>query len=414
MLKHYLELPRSVHVLCVGTFINRAGSFLIIFLTLYLKKELDLSVEFATRTIAAFGIGSIVAALVGGHLADAIGRRTVMLLSLSGGAGVLVIFAFLRTPLAIMSATFLFAAVMDMYRPAASAMIADLVEPEHRTHAFGLMYVSINLGFSVAPVVGGVVAQYSFQWLFWGDAATSFIYAVIIFFAIRETLPSRQMKSDASDDPQAEAEPIVESNAPVVTVTEAVVRIVKDRTFMIFCLASLCGGLVYQQAFSTFPLYLSDLGIGEKTYGRIIALNGIMIVFLQLPFTAWFGRFNKATLLATAAVVVAVGFGLIGAASTAWQFALTVVVWTCGEMLEAPVKFALAADLAPKELRARYMGVISMSYSAALAIGATLGGVVLARWGGSYIWQGCFFVGLLAAALYLIIRKQLAQASPPA
>lgn len=416
MLKRYLELPRSVHVLCLGTLINRAGSFLVVFLTLYLKDELGLGVAFATQAVGAYGLGAVVASLLGGHLADRIGRRTVMVISLLGGAGILMIFGSLRSQPAVMAAVMMFAMVMDMYRPAASAMIADLVEPEHRPHAFGLMYVSINLGFSVAPVVGGMVAHYSFRWLFWADASTTAIYAGIIFFAIGETLPSR--RSPAADHTNSGDAPAPdetggsgvwaeEPDAPAIPLGSAIMRIVSDRTFMIFCLAALVLTGVYIQAFSTFPLHLDALGIGPTSYGRIIALNGIIIVCLQLPITALVSRFNRASVLVASAVVIAVGFGLIGMASTVWGFALTVVVWTTGEMMEAPVRLTIAADLAPTELRARYMGVMTMSFSGALAIGAPIGGMVLGTYGGSWLWGGCLGVGLLAAGMFLGIHKQL-------
>ncbi len=181
MLKQYLTLPRAIHILCVGAFINRAGAFLAPFLTLYLQKKLDLGTEFATQAMGIYGVGAMAAFAVGGHLADRLGRRTVMLISLLGSGSILMVFGRLSSPWAILAALLLFALVAEMYRPAASAMIADLVAPDRRPEAFGLMYVSINLGFAVAASVGGVLARYSFRLLFWGDALTAFVYAGIIF-----------------------------------------------------------------------------------------------------------------------------------------------------------------------------------------------------------------------------------------
>ena len=157
MIKQYLNLPRAIHILCVGAFINRAGTFLVPFLTLYLQEDLELGIGFATRAMGAYGFGSIAAFLVGGHLADSMGRRTVMLISLFGAAAILLVFGSLRSPWAITLALVCFAMVAEMYRPAASAMIADLVPPDHRAHAFSLMYVSINLG---APGVGRQSTSY--------------------------------------------------------------------------------------------------------------------------------------------------------------------------------------------------------------------------------------------------------------
>ena len=397
MWKRYLELPRSVHILCLGTFINRAGTMIIPFLALYLKNQLDLSVEFATQAMGAYGLGAVGAVLVGGHLADAIGRRTIMLAALFGGAAILILFSMVTEPWAIIVCTIAFAFVAEMYRPAASAMIADLVAPEHRPHAYGLMYVAINLGFSVAPVAGGLLARYAFKWLFWADALTAICYGTIILLTIKETLPARGSSEDSE-----------ENRRDATSAMDAFKHIVTDRAFMIFCLATLLLGSVYMQSVSTFPLYLGEtFGIDAFTYGRIIAVNGCMIAFLQIPFTSLVSRFNRATMICLAAAVTGVGFVLMGVAETAWQFAGAVAIWTCGEMMAAPLAPTVVSDLAPVHLRARYMGVFSVGFSAATMIGVPLGGIVLARFGGGYLWVWAFDVTLVAALLYMSIHRHI-------
>ena len=403
--KQYAQLPRAVHVLCLGTLINRAGTFLVVFLTLYLKEQLELGIEFATGCMGAFGLGSMAAGLVGGHLADAIGRRVIMLVALFGGAAILLVFSVLTAPWAIMLATVVFAFVAEMYRPAASAMIADLVEPDRRPQAFGLMYVAINLGFSVAPIVGGLLIEHlTFKWLFWGDAVTAACYGVIVLLFIRETLPGRR--------PQP-ASP-AEANAAAETLgwRRAAAAVFSDTTFLVFCLATFFIAMVFMQSMSTFPLYLSQRGIDAPTYGRIIAVNGIMIAIFQLPFTALISRFNRATMICLAAVFNAIGFGLIGVVDGVWWFVGTVVVWTAGEMMAAPVAPTIVSDLAPTHLRARYMGVFTMSFSGANMIGAPLGGMVLARCGGAYVWACAFALALVAALLYLTIHRRIGPPRP--
>ncbi|UCE59546.1 MAG: MFS transporter [Phycisphaerales bacterium] len=406
MIKQYLNLPRAIHVLCVGAFINRAGTFLVPFLTLYLQKELGLSTGFATRAMGAYGFGSIVAFLAGGHLADLIGRRAVMLISLCGGAAILLIFGSLSSPWMITLALVCFAVVAEMYRPAASAMIADLVSSDHRAHAFSLMYVSINLGFSAAAAIGGWLAQYSFQWLFLGDALTAMIYAVIIFATIRETLPPRLGTSGNSALKPA-GQGNTKNDTASTPLAEAIVHILRDRVFMIFCLGTFCVAVVIMQALSTFPLHLQARGMGADTYGRIIAVNGLMIAFLQLPTTSLAARFDRGLMVVLSAVITTIGFGLIGVAVTPWHFTLTVVIWTCGEMINAPLTSAIVSDLAPVHLRARYMGVFSMCFSVALMIGVPLGGMVLERFGGDHLWGGSAAVGMTAAALYWVVRRQM-------
>ncbi|RIK63974.1 MAG: hypothetical protein DCC65_14960 [Planctomycetota bacterium] len=405
MLHQYLELPRAVHILCLGMFINRAGTFLIPFLALYLTTRLGYSESFATWTIGVYGLGSICAALLGGHLADHIGRRTVMLGSLLGATVILMIFSALSTKAAIVAAAFCLSFVADTYRPAAAAMIADLVEPTRRSLAYGLMYVAINLGFSVAPVIGGFLAERSFTLLFWGDALTCAIYAAIIVLFISETLPAR---STASADATDNAAPQEAQPSDRVSALDAARHILRDRPFLVFCGASLLLAVIFMQSVSTLPLYMKQFGISARKYGQILAINGILITVFQLPMAAWLNRFNRAHLMPLASLLTAAGFGLTLFAVSPWHFAATVVVWTIGEMMQSPFLQAIVSDMAPMNLRARYMGVFTLSYAAAMSTGVPAGGQILVHAGGRYVWIATFVVGLVSALMYWMVRAAVA------
>lgn len=418
MLRPYLQLPRAVHILCLGTFVNRAGTFLIPFLTIYLSTKLDLSPRTATLTMGLYGLGAIVASVMGGHLADWIGRRRVMLISLFGGGASLFVFSFLSSATAVMATVTAFGIIAEMYRPAASAMIGDLVEPARRPHAFGLLYVAINLGFAVGPVIGGLIAAYSFRLLFWGDAVTSCMYGLIIFYFIKESMPSK-LKPSATE-PTAEStmgmasaegmeSPAVEyatvHEEPHVPLGEAVMHILRDRPFQVFCFAGFILAVIFMQSMSTFPLYLAERGIEAKTYGRLIAINGVMIVALQLPVTAFLSRFDRSLVVAVGAIVTGIGFAMTGLASSVPMFAATICIWTLGEIMQSSYLFAIATDLAPARMRGRYMGMFGMSHSLAMTLGVPLGGEVLTRLGGGFLWSGCMALGIFSALLYLGIRK---------
>jgi len=398
MFRQYLELPRAIHVLCLGTFVNRAGMFLVPFLTLYLTSSLGLGGAFATQAMGVYGLGGIVASLTGGALADRIGRRTVMVTSLVGGAAILSFFGRLASPPAILAAVLAFSFLGEMYRPAASAMIADLTGPVDRPRAYSLMYLTINLGMTVSPVVGGFIAQRSFQWLFWGDAATSLAYALLLVLAVRETLPSRGAAAvGAAHEP----------HPPLGLVAR---RIAGHRAFLLFCLATHLVAITYMQSHTTLPLYMSGLGLGPQQYGLIVAVNAFMIVAFQLPFTHATERFPRENLVVASAIVTAIGFGLVGLAKSPWPLAGTVAVWTIGEMLQSPYLSAVVADLAPRELRGSYMGMLTFSFASALMVGAPLGGAVLARFGPGALWTGALGIALVGAALYAAIAPTVRRA----
>jgi len=397
MLRNYLDLPRGVYILCVGTFINRAGSLVIPFLMIYLVKRLNYDDVHATRAMGVFGLGAMIAAVVGGHLADLIGRKTVMLIGLAGSATMMIAFSFVASYGLILAALFGLALLADTYRPAASAMIADLVEPVRRPHAFGLMYVSVNLGFAVAPVVGGILVSYSFKLLFWLDAVTSLAYALIILVTIRETLPARGGLTEVGANDTAAGE--------TVGVGEAVRIVLRDRLFLAFCFATLLIAMVYQQATSTLPLYLQRIGIDAQHYGWIIAVNGVLIVCFQMLITSVVHDRDRFRVLAVSAFVTALGFGSFSVAKTSMHFALGVVVWTVGEMLQSPIVPSVVTDLAPLRLRARYFGLMSMCFSGGNMIAAPIGGEILFHFGGRWLWGICLGVSLASAGLYALLRR---------
>ena len=392
MLQQYLKLPRPVHILCLGMFINRAGSFIVPFLSIYISERLGFGVTFATMTIGAFGIGSMCGSLVGGHLADHI-----------GGASVMIIMSQLSSRWAIMAAAFSLALIADVYRPAASAMIADLTTPHERSLAFGLMYVAINLGFAIAPVVGGFLASRSFQLLFWGDALTCALYGLIITKYIRETLPVSAPGLDAPDDDSTEQ----------VSIAAAVRHILHDRPFITFCLASLLFAIVFMQSMSTLPLHMARLGISARDYGLIIAANGAMITILQLPLTTQLNRFNRAHVVTVAALVTGVGFGLMTFATLRWHFLAAVVIWTLGEIMQSPYMQAIVGDLAPVRMRARYMGVFTLMFALSSLSWGRLEGQVLARFGGTTLWTSAFVISLIGAATYWSIRREIGNRPAP-
>lgn len=396
-MRAYLSLPRAVHILCVGTLINRAGTLLVPFLTLYLHSRLGLGIESATRILGAYGAGALVAAIVGGQLADRFGRKRVMVGSLLGGAAVLAVFPLLDAPGLVAAGLFVFAVVGEMYRPATQAMIADLVEPARRPQAFALMYVAINLGFVIAPVVGGMLAATSFRWLCWVDALTAATFALVLLVMVRETRPGPdQAASDRSDS---------------VSWRTALGVIARDRTMLAFCAGIVLIGLIFMQVASTFPLYLGQLGIDARIYGRIIAVNGLMITVLQLPFAALAGGWRRDRMLIASGLVMGAGFYLNVFAQTPLQFAAVVVVWTLGEMMNAVFAPTIVSDLAPAALRGRYMGLFSMCFSSAAMFGAPLGGIVLERGGGRALWTAVLLAGMAAAAFSALAARGIRRRS---
>jgi MFS family permease len=399
MLRDYIELPLAVRVLCLGSLINRAGSFVVIFLTIYASEQLGFGVSFATACVGVLGLGAMIGSIVGGHLADQIGRRTVMLIALIGGAAMLVVVGLQENRWAFMAAVGVFSALAEMYRPAASAMIADIVSIEQRAHAFALMYIAINLGFAIAPTLGGILASYSFQWLFLGDATTMSIYGLIVLLMIKETLPSGDKVNDGRD---LDADSISQAR---VTLREATRHAIGDVPFLGFCLATFLISLVFMQCMSTLPIYIRESGYTNLQFGLLMSINGILIFVLQLPMTHYLSRFNAMSVVLVGGVLVTIGFGMTGLGIGFLFLTLTICIWTLGEILQSPFKHAIITQLAPVQMRGRYLGIYSMSYALALTIGAPAGGEILTRLGPQRLWAVAAVVATLSVVVYALIHR---------
>ncbi|MEM6470267.1 MAG: MFS transporter [Planctomycetota bacterium] len=397
MFANYLSLPRVVHLICLGSLINRAGSFVVIFLSIYASEQLGLGVTFATACIGVLGAGSMAGSVIGGYLADRLGRRPVMLFALFGSATILVVLSGVTNRWLFMLLVGAFALLADLYRPAASAMIADLVPVESRPHAFAWLYISINLGFAIAAPVGGFLSAYSFAWLFWLDAASLACFASIIWWFIPETI----QHSKPTD---------VDSNAdrPGSTFQLAgVERVLTDKTFLMFCLSTLLIMIVFVQGFSTLPIYIKQIGMTNTQFGALMSINGLLIVLLQLPMTHWLSRFEAMSVIIAGGLLIALGFGINAFGAGVGIVGLGICIWTLGEILQAPFKQSIVSDLAPVDLRASYMGLFSMCYATALTLGAPLGGELLSRFGPSILWGVVAVIACLAVLVYALIYQSI-------
>jgi MFS family permease len=372
-------LPRPVWILFVGTFINRFGTFVMPFLVFYLTRA-GFSPAKAGVAVSAYGAGHLIGSLAGGHLADRIGRRNTIAISMFASAVLMLALSQARTYPVIIAFTLLAGSAAELYRPAAGALIADLVKPEQRIAAFGMYRFAINLGFAVGPAVAGFLANRSFLYLFLGDAVTSLGYGIIALIA----LPHGN-RTSASEE----------------TSGEGLRDAMRNRRFVLFLLSTLCVTWIEFQLPSTLPLHVQDRGFSPAAYGMLISLNGIMIVLFELGITAWTQRFEPQPMIALGYGLAAIGFALTGFANTVPLLAMTVVVWTIGEMIYAPVTGAYVANLAPDRYRGRYNGLWVTMWSVGMVLGPSLGTMIYQR-NPTALWLTCGVVGLAGAALALV------------
>lgn len=375
------ELPPTFWILWIGAFINRLGGFVMPLLALYLTSERGLSIEQVGVVMTIYGAGTVAAGSVGGWLADRAGRRRTLILSLLLGAAAMIQLSFARAPAHVAFSAFVLGMLGDMYRPAVSAAIADLVEPAWRVAAYGVLYWAVNLGFAVGSALGGALSRHGWWLLFLGDAATTIAYAGIVAMYIPETRPAHLQR-----------EPRAPLWAPLA-----------DRPFVAFVLLNSLVWMLFLQTFVTLPLDLREHGLQPKTYGALVALNGVLITLLQPGASRALSRFHRHRVLSGAAALVGLGFASTGLMHTVPGYAVSIAVWSLGEIAMAGIAPAVVADAAPPAQRGAYQGVYQMGIGASALLGPMIGSLVMGRLGAPSLWALCGVAGALAALGHLAL-----------
>lgn len=391
LLSNLRALPRPAWILFFGTFLNKFGTFVLPFLTLYLRRQ-GYTIADAGVAIGAYGAGNLSASLIGGFLADTIGRRKTIVLSMFSGAGAMLLLSQAHSLPAIIVFTALVGFTGELYRPASSALLTDLVPPERRVTAFSAYRMAFNAGWAFGPATAGFLAARGYFWLFVGDAATSILFGLVAFFALPRGVDIRSRNSTWRDSLH-------------------VLR--RDHRLHQMLLGAFAISFVFMQMSSSFGLFVTHLGFSEATYGAILSLNGILVVFCELPLTTITRRFQSRNVIATGFLLIGTGFAFNSLAHTVPALAGCMALFTLGEMVAIPVASAYVANLSPPHMRGRYAGVYGLTWSLALII-APAAGMRMLAYNQALLWLSCGVLGLVAATIILIEVAQPAAIASPA
>ncbi|GHJ46287.1 MFS transporter [Catellatospora sp. TT07R-123] len=378
-------MPATYWYLWTGTLINRAGGFVVVYLTIYLTTVQHFSSTEAGLVLGLWAAGGAVGTMIGGVAADRIGRRPALLAAHLGACGLLLSLAFAQGLAAIATLVFLFGLVAESARPAFQALMIDVVPERDRLRAFTLTYWAVNVGFAVAATVAGLVAKADPKLIFMVDAATTLAPFLLILLKVRE--PRR-------------VRPVVAADVPAGP-QPGLGTVLRDRIFIGFVLLNILISFVFMQHLSTLPIAMTRDGIPPQQYGLVIALNGVLIVAGQLFIPKLIKQYDRSKVLAVASLIIGLGFGLTAFADSAGFYAVTVLIWTVGEMLNSPSNSTLIAALSPAAMRGRYQGMMSLSWSVAGFAAPVLGGWVQQHLGDEVLWLGCALVAAVAAAAQL-------------
>jgi predicted MFS family arabinose efflux permease len=369
----YGGLPRQAWLLAAIMLVNRSGTMVVLFLAVYLTKVLHFSLEQAGSVLSVFGVGALIGTYLGGKLTDRFGHFWVQFGSLALGGLLFFGLIGLRTFPELVVGVFLLSVVSEAFRPANSASVAHYNPPEHLARAYSLNRLAINLGFSVGPALGGLLAVKGYFWLFLADGATCLASAGLLFWLFA---------------PRGGPRPLAPRPSPGQPAAQPLRSPFRDRAFMAFMLLVLANAICFFQLFSTLPLYYRTVyGLSEEKIGWLMALNGLLVALLEMPVVYKIGdQPRKMRFIAVGTLLVGLGYAVLNAWAHWSVLVLGVVVLTLGEIFTMPFMNVFAVGRSQPQNRGQYLAVYSMAYSAAHTLAPLVGTLVVAQAGFATLW----------------------------
>lgn len=378
-------MPRNMWILFFTTLINRTGTMVLPFLTLYLTNGLKEPAATAGLVLSAYGAGALITSPLVGKLCDYFGALKIMKLSLLFSGLLLFIYAYVNNFILIMVVTVIWAVVNEAFRPANLSLISTVVQEDQRRTAFALNRLAINLGMSIGPVAAGILSTINFRYLFYIDGITS-IAAFLFLLAIKWQYKQVPLE----EHPQK----LIKSS------------LLRDRNFLLFLLALLPVEIIFFQHFSTFPIYLTkELGFPQSYFGFLIAINTIMIILIEVPLNTYLNFMSDKHLLILGSLLTAIGFGAMAYTKTLPGIAITIVLWTFGEMIFFPSSANFTSLAAPEKKKGEYMGYFQMTFNIAFTVGPWIGTKIWDIYGSFILWNVMFIAGVISILLMLKLKN---------
>jgi MFS family permease len=390
----YHEYPRQYWLMITGIVLSTAGASMIWpFLIIYASGKLDMPLAKVAALISINAGTGLIFSLVAGTLADKVGRKVVMNFSLTVNGIAYFLLLFAHTYPQFAGLMVLVGLSNPLYQVGADAMLADMIPSEKRTDAFTINRIANNAAFAMGPAIGGFLATRSYNLAFYCAGIGFISYSILLFFLAKETLvvvPRNESISSGLDE-----------------IMQSFKRVGSDKVFMAFVMAVSVGLIAPTLLWILMPVYSkTNFGIPEFLYGWIPTTNGLMCVFVQYPVTRMTRRYRALPVLAAGMFIYAIGVGSVALMSGFWGFWLSMVILTFGELTLVPTSSKYVADLAPADLRGRYMSIYWLGWGLARTLSPILGGFLNDNVGPRAIWIGGLLIGLASTwGLVLLSRR---------
>ena len=387
-INNFKGFRREVWILALITFINRAGTMVLPFLSKYLKENLHFTYGEVGWIMVSFGVGSMLGSWLGGKLSDKIGFYKVMVFSLFTSGVMFFGLQYITSFWGLCFGVFAIMTIADMFRPAMFVSLGVYAKPENRVRALSLVRLSVNLGFATGPVLGGlIILGMGYQGLFWVDGSTCILAILIFAYFVKE-----KKKITAHDD---------ESTALLVPKS-----VFRDKPFWVFLFISFTTAMLFFQIFTTLPLFHHEkYGLSEFETGLLLSLNGILIFMFEMPIVSIMERkqVNRIKIIFWGAFLISLSFYVLLMDVWVGILAISIVIVTFGEILSFPFSNAFAMGRAPRGQEGRYMALYTMSFSLAHIVSSKVGLEIIGRFGYATNWflMGSFGVVAMFFNLWL-------------
>ena len=367
----YGGLSRDTWLLSTVMLVNRSGTMVIPFMTIYLTQpSMGYSIGQAGIVMGLFGAGAICGGFIGGRLTDKFGFHPVQLVALTGGGILFIVLGMMRSFSLICVFTFFLSLVNDAFRPANSTAIAHYSKEENRTRSYSLNRLAINLGWAIGGALGGILASINYHLLFWVDGLTNIAAAILLRYFLT---PSPENSFHAEKG----AEQIAPASA------------FKDKVYLIFIFLTILFATCFYQSFTTLPVYYKQsLHMDEFYIGLLMALNGIIIVFIEMVLIFQLeGKKENLFYIRNGTVLIAIAFSMLNIFSSSTIIVVvSMILLTFGEILSMPFMNSFWNSRTVSNNRGQYAGLYTIAWSTAQVIGPTAGAQVVEHYSFRVLW----------------------------
>ena len=392
-LNSYRGLSKPVWMLAFIMLINRSGAMVIPFLSVYMIQSLHFGLKDTGIVLSCFGFGAVSGSWLGGWLSDKCGHYTIQLVTLLICIPVFCALPELRTPVLLSGGVFILGMITETFRPANSVAIASYTSPENITKAFSLNRMAINLGFSIGPALGGFLAAFSYQWLFYGNALSSAV-AGFVFYLFFRNIHNSTTKIEQSSVKAEHAQNL----SPW-----------KDRYFILFTLLCTIYGICFFQLLSTIPIFYRQVhSLIEWQIGLILAFSGLVVFLLEMLLVHIAEKRSKpSTVIITGTLICGISFLILLLPGKYFVLYTSIFLICISEILALPFMSTVAIKRASTGNRGAYMGMNSIAFSAAHIVSPFVGTLVAEVYGFNTLWTATAVVCGLTALGFLFVMKKL-------